>query len=362
MDHSAANAFLMRQTTYSRWESVRKLAAVAMRLRPSDQTVPDLIELLRPADSGTRFVAGIGQVWYWQDFDHTYLNLPTIERPESIVLDPKTRQSLYVLSAKRIVTDEEALSRVESTEERMDRAEVDNTLRVAHAAAALQIVTGKSFPPEQAPWRNWWNEVNERPVDDQPQAPERELVVTQSFAEAATLGVDSGTSSIGVSSHNCFASGTPVWTSRGLLAIDNIQLGDYVLSQSIETGELSYKPVVFRTLLPRTKAKLLRTSSETIHATTAHPFWVAGRGWTKVKGLSAGTPLRTVDGVVSLQETAEGGKTFAYNLEVADFGTYFVGRTGFLVHDNTAIRDLPRKAPGLDPASAPNQQDKGARP
>ena len=34
----------------------------------------------------------------------------------------------------------------------------------------------------------------------------------------------------------------------------------------------------------------------------------------------------------------------AYNLVVADFGTYFVGKSRVLVHDNSPIRDVPAKA------------------
>jgi hypothetical protein len=356
MDHSAANAFLVRQATYSNWESVRKLAAVALRLRPPEQSVPALIELLRPSASGTRFVSGIGQVWYWQDFDHTYLDLPTLARSDRLV--PRERNPALrdlgrgerVVNTNRLVADERTASGIDGVEEQMVVTDVKNQSRLSHATAALQIATGQSFPPEQAAWRAWWNEAADRPAEDQPEPPQRDLVVTQSTSETTSLGVNLGATVVG---HACFASGTPVWTSHGLEAIDKIQLGDYVFAQSIETGELAYKPVVFRTLLPRTKAKLLRTASETIHATTAHPFWVAGRGWTKVKALNAGTPLRTVDDVVRLEEAAEGEKTFAYNLEVADFGTYFVGKTGFLVHDNTPIRDLPRKAPGLEPTVSP---------
>jgi hypothetical protein len=336
LDHSAANAFLVRQAMFSRWESVRKFAAIAMRSRTMEQTVPTLIELLRPSESGMRLVAGLGQVWYWQDFGHTFLNLPIVA-PERLAL---------VRGRFTFVPNEDAVRAFASVEDRMDETDLDNQSRLSRAVSALQIVTGQSLPADQAQWRAWWNNVNDRPVEDQPDPPQRDLVVTQSVSETTTVRVN-----LLASGASCFASGTPVWTSHGLQAIDKIQPGDYVLSQSIETGELAFKPVVFRTLLPRTKAKLLRTPSETIHATTAHPFWVAGRGWTKVKELNTGTPLRTMDGVVRLEAAAEGEKTFAYNLEVADYGTYFVGKTGLLVHDNTPIRDLPRKAPGLEPAT-----------
>ena len=48
----------------------------------------------------------------------------------------------------------------------------------------------------------------------------------------------------------CLAAGTPVWTDQGLLAIEKISVGDRVLAQDIETGELGYKPVLRTTTRP----------------------------------------------------------------------------------------------------------------
>jgi hypothetical protein len=79
----------------------------------------------------------------------------------------------------------------------------------------------------------------------------------------------------------------------------------------------------------------------------AHPFWKIGAGWTKAKDLSAGGAVRTIEGAALIDLLSDGEPAQAYNLEIADFGTYFVGKTGLLVHDASPIRDLPRKAPGL---------------
>jgi len=37
----------------------------------------------------------------------------------------------------------------------------------------------------------------------------------------------------------------------------------------------------------------------------------------------------------------------AYNLVVADFGTYFVGKAGLLVHDNSPVVHQGNAVPGL---------------
>lgn len=41
-----------------------------------------------------------------------------------------------------------------------------------------------------------------------------------------------------------FVAGTPVWTERGLVPIEQIKVGDKVLSKCDLTGEETYKPVV----------------------------------------------------------------------------------------------------------------------
>lgn len=41
-----------------------------------------------------------------------------------------------------------------------------------------------------------------------------------------------------------FVAGTPVWTERGLVPIEQIKVGDKVLSKCDSTGEVAYKPVV----------------------------------------------------------------------------------------------------------------------
>ena len=42
----------------------------------------------------------------------------------------------------------------------------------------------------------------------------------------------------------CFVAGTLIHTKDGLKAIEDIQIGDLVLSKDDQTGEVAYKPVV----------------------------------------------------------------------------------------------------------------------
>jgi hypothetical protein len=151
---------------------------------------------------------------------------------------------------------------------------------------------------------------------------------------------------------SCFAPGTKVWTRTGREAIEKITIGDCVLAQDIESGELAYKPVLAVTLRapgPRTKVGL---GSESIIATPSHPFWVIGQGWRMTKQLKVGDRVHTPSGSVAIDsieklkvDTYYDG--MAYNLIVADFNSYFVGERGILVHDNTPRAPTAALVPGF---------------
>ena len=49
---------------------------------------------------------------------------------------------------------------------------------------------------------------------------------------------------------SCFAPGTKVWTMTGRRPIEGIKIGDCVLAQDVESGELAYKPVLGVTIRP----------------------------------------------------------------------------------------------------------------
>jgi hypothetical protein len=114
----------------------------------------------------------------------------------------------------------------------------------------------------------------------------------------------------------CFVAGTLVHTKEGLKPIENVKVGDWVLSQPEETGERSYKRVV-RTLqfedkevwsveiFPKSEQDQARLESRMINEKTItrivvtgnHPFWVKDKGWTRADQLGetafpSGEPLQ----------------------------------------------------------------------
>lgn len=136
----------------------------------------------------------------------------------------------------------------------------------------------------------------------------------------------------------CFTGDTEVYTSDGLVCIEEIQVGDSVWAYNPETGETELKEVL--NVWVKETDEILHVSAsdgETIDTTTNHPFYVDGKGWVAAGDLEVGDTLVTVDGneveVTDLELEKLAEPIFVYNLEVEDFHTYFVGEYGALVHN-----------------------------
>ena len=166
----------------------------------------------------------------------------------------------------------------------------------------------------------------------------------------------------------CFVAGTLVWTVQGLRAIEEIGERDEVLSRDEFTGRQEYRPVV-NTIITHPAALVHvryaglsrhgggnevsdgsgsedAEADEELVCTAEHPFYVGNRerpGFVEAGELQVGDEFRLADGgaaaVLGLRtEVAAEGKPFTtYNIEVADFHTYFVGRSGVWVHNFSEV-------------------------
>lgn len=106
----------------------------------------------------------------------------------------------------------------------------------------------------------------------------------------------------------CFIAGTLVHTDKGLVPIEQIKVGDRVLSQPEATGEKAYKRVVNTFayddkevwVVKYTTADEYKPTRDDVlyhlYATANHPFWVEGLGWTAAEQLVESNKFRLADG------------------------------------------------------------------
>jgi hypothetical protein len=110
---------------------------------------------------------------------------------------------------------------------------------------------------------------------------------------------------------------------------------------------LAYKPVLQTTVRPPKELTTLRFGDETIVCTGGHRFWSSGSGWVKARDLEPQTLLHTVTGNTPVWSAKKGSTAETYNLVVADFHTYFVGKTGVLCQDLLIPHATNSVVPGL---------------
>jgi hypothetical protein len=364
---------LARSAVFSKWPGVREQATEALKSRRFEDFVPGLIGLLAiplSANSST-------QLYYDQDVPgnhspcrlilvHNYLIaqetddqfqvavVRTVDyrlneflqgsivslgggfginkrlgNRNSLVSDLKTARGLNDLGRVQAI---EAYERELSAEAVKERTEQLNR----QVIQVLSGITGRDPQADPAPWWQWWDNFTD----------------TQRIGGKQVTIVSEETESRGDPRYrlrrlSCFAAGTPVWTDQGAVAIESIKVGDTVLAQNIETGELALKPVLQTTVRPPKELLALRLGDETIVCTGGHRFWSSGEGWIKARDFAPQTLLHAVRGNVPVSSATKESTAETYNLVVADFHTYFVGKTGVLCQDLPLPRGTNCVLPGL---------------
>ncbi|ASA20281.1 hypothetical protein B9T62_05390 [Paenibacillus donghaensis] len=138
---------------------------------------------------------------------------------------------------------------------------------------------------------------------------------------------------------NCFTAGTKVQTEDGEKPIEEIEVGDKVLSKSDVTGEVEYKEVVQLFQKQADEIYYVHIGDEVIETTGLHPFWLDGKGWTLVQYLKVGELLVSSNGTKLAIDKIEKAPRQAtvYNFMVADYHSYFISNLGIWVHNCTII-------------------------
>ena len=343
-----ATQTILRYAVLTPYLTVRESAIAELKKRPWHDYMPTLLAgLVSPLEAKYQFQRDRrGNIRYQRVFvqeraDATLVqSLEQLYRPQVARINGNgtgsgTRAAAIINSTNNYLIESDIateIARVEFVTTASQVAARQNNRRIVDV---LTQVTGQQLPASPQEWWQWWQEYNQ--VHYPKPTYQLYSYTVQPYISRA----------VGVS---CFLKGTVVWTEQGLRPIESIQPGDRVLSQHPNTGELTFKLVTATTLRPPSEASNLKVLGESITTTLGHPLWVTGQGWEMAKNLKSGDQLHGVHGILVVSTIDPlPHKIEAHNLVVEDFGTYFVGNCGVLVHDNTYRQPTRAVVPGLVP-------------
>jgi hypothetical protein len=394
IDLPEAAGALARQAVFSKWERVREAAAEGLKSREPAAFVPMLLSATSvPIQSRAGlYRAPSGRL--------TYRHMLYREGQEEAQLAVfETEYPLALLSAFDPASwnaRREELDRARFADASMKAQALQMSVAQRNAfiealneriCSVLAKATGEKLTASPELWWKWWNDYNEvytvgqKPLErvysrdvvrfDDPYA-DVPVDVPVGTDEPKPQPIDPASSrvqfrqGVGRTVHgrrtpplgDCLLAGTRVWTASGPTRIEEIQVGDLVLSQHPETGELAYKPVLKTTVRPPERLVKVVFGDKALQSSGGHPFWIVGRGWVKVRDIEPGSRLHVVEGTTDVVSVHATGREQTHNVIVADFHTYFVTEAKILTHDNT-IREPTRCAvPGLMGRS-PSPDDSG---
>ncbi len=402
MPEQQAALSLARHAAFSPLSSIRAAATDALKDRPLHDFVPQLLSALAmPIESTYRIVTDTdGSVHY---FHSLYREGPLadwsfegrlsamqhdLQGPTDLTIDDRVRGEVIqeqIGAANNPLVRAEMASVARGNQQQFGSRAMSAQRQIAAANRAteaanavviplLTATTGEDFGDNPRAWWDWWwryNEYmsdNERPVQEQRYAdsthryyrlPKETTIVVRPVPDPVKhydppivnprreQRYPRQLKRLPILPSSCFAAGTLVWTKTGQRQIETLEIGDLVLAQNVDTGELAYKPVIGRTRRPPSPTRALAIGKDKIQTTLGHPFWVTGVGWQMTKELADDAMLHGVNGPMHVDEFTDADECEAFNLIVADFNTYFVGKSGVLVHDNTPRAPTTAVVPGL---------------
>lgn len=330
----------------SDWPAVRETAAKRLKNKRIDDFAPILLSEMRSPFTANNSPGSQKPNLMIREQADRYVAVDPdavpIGVPVTIVYSIKRNQIMNApnipLTARDVIDRDRVLG--DSTQKFYHQLDNENDLAEEYnsrAAAVLAEVTCQPPCVDPKYWWAWWNVyTGTQPI------PKKCQVIRVGPQVPFP-------SSIRVICCSCLTAGTPICTRQGFVSIEQIQVGDEVLSKNINTGEIDYRPVLQTTERQPVPVTKFVVAGSTITASEGHHFWVSGAGWTKTRELAAGQPIHTATGMSRIESVqAESEPAPVYNLVVADFHTYFVGEGMVLSHDVMQPSPTNIKVPGLE--------------
>lgn len=331
-------------------KSVRRTAADILKSRPLHDFVPEMLSMMATPITSTlvpSFDEEGRQIGYSQA-----LSQERFDRTESIAIHFNLEQTNGDLFAPmqsreriRIAFSDGKTSMVQAmTPEQVKQINEQESLRNTRIGEFMGVIADQEYDGDVKSLWSWWDSYNETGYQDFKPERYRESTIRYLDVPVPTPPRESTTRSF---ASECFVKGTSIITSRGFKPIEKVEAGDLVLSREIGTGKLDWKPVLQTTKRPPELTRILKVDGEQIQCTTGHLLWVSGEGWKKASEIKEGDVLHCAKKPVVVLEAIDSDILPTFNLDVADFGTYFAGRSMILSHD-VKPRDANRlTVPGL---------------
>ncbi|MCA9266850.1 MAG: hypothetical protein KDA41_00190, partial [Planctomycetales bacterium] len=305
IDHHEASLALARQAVYSPLGEARRQACEALKQRPLEGYVPQLLAAMRsPVLTRSQLYRGQGGSLVCR---HTFA------REGQETRDVAVLETQYNRVARLGGDGDATLARalMDARQLELTRAAAidrENALTMQTNTRVMQVLeasTGKVLPATPQDWWDWWNEHNEVFVQSDKrvrQSFQRDQVslvdvVTQDPSVTSGSGRQTGEPQISQPRTSypcdCLAAGSQAWTDRGRLAIEEIRVGDLVLAQDPTSGELAYKPVLATTIRPASRLVRIDAGQDSVATSGGHLFWSSGAGWCKARELKSGGELHS---------------------------------------------------------------------
>lgn len=140
----------------------------------------------------------------------------------------------------------------------------------------------------------------------------------------------------------CFAGETKVLTPDGLTSIEDLKVGDEVISYNEETKQNEEKAITNIKSHEEYDLYYIITRTDTIRCTYDHPFYIKDQGKVLSRNLRAGDILIDKDGnerrIQSIAYSIDDTET-VYDIAVEGNNTYYVGKDSILVYTEDVTKN-----------------------
>ncbi len=285
---------LARYAVFHPSDSVRYRACQKLENRNLYDYVPYVLQFVSQPlhiEYETGLLAGVIPVTIQhlikEDADTVHVHSNVVEVPPSKVNVPNP-----LLRARFIAQLNPFWQQLKNNEEMASQLNTTTAAYRQRCARLFSQVSGTTVDCEMDSLHKWWDDVTEYESANSSRKPAlrstdlylgperyRRTILLQDGPTGYRLWLvlkrapdNSGETMAFVYRGSCFIKGTPVLTHQGMRPIEEVKIGDLVLSKNTVSGQLSWQPVLQTTHRTPAPTVFLNTGEDRIHCTGSHVF------------------------------------------------------------------------------------------